>query len=115
MGSMLTKADKHRSKTKLLNMSVKVKDVLNVYRKNKLDRTLGLIDHPKQYRICGQVFNSVSTTNFGVGNRPVYSYAKPFNVYVHTDSAEASSNPPETLNRGFCLNFVQQPCTSSSG
>jgi len=66
-------------------------------------------------RICGQVFNSVSTTNFGVGNRPVYSYAKPFNVYVHTDSAEASSNPPETLNRGFCLNFVQQPCTSSSG
>ena len=31
-------------------MSVKVKDVLNVYRKNKLDRTLGLIDHPKQYR-----------------------------------------------------------------
>ena len=106
-------------------MSVKVKDVLNVYRKNKLDRTLGLIDHPKQYRysfvllvflqifwsekkhynkklfyrICGQVFNSVSTTNFGVGNRPVYSYAKPFNVYVHTDSAEASSNPPETLNR----------------
>ena len=31
-------------------MSVKVKDVLNVYRKNKLDRTFGLIDHPKQYR-----------------------------------------------------------------
>ena len=48
--SMLTLADKPRSKTKLFNMSVKVKDVLNVYRKNKLDRTLGLIDHPKQYR-----------------------------------------------------------------
>jgi len=66
-------------------------------------------------RICGQVFNSVQTNNPAAGNVPVYSYAKPFHIYVHTDSTEASSSPPESLNRGFCLNFVQQPCTSSTG
>merc|ERR1712032_950288 len=66
-------------------------------------------------RICGQVFNSVTTNNPAAGNVPVYSYAKPFHIYVHTDSVEGSSSPPETLNRGFCLNFVQQPCTSSTG
>ena len=66
-------------------------------------------------RICGQVFNSVTTNNPAAGNVPVYSYAKPFHIYVHTDSVEGSSSPPESLNRGFCLNFVQQPCTSSTG
>lgn len=65
-------------------------------------------------RICGQVFNSVQT-GANTPNVPVYSYSKPFHIYVHTDSVEASSNPPESLNRGFCLNFVQQPCTSSTG
>ena len=61
-------------------------------------------------RICGQVFNSVTTNNPAAGNVPVYSYTKPFNIYVHTDSVEGSSFPSETLDRGFCLNFVQQTC-----
>ena len=39
-------------------------------------------------RICGQVFNSVTTNNPAAGNVPVYSYAKPFHIYVHTDSVE---------------------------
>jgi len=67
-------------------------------------------------RICGQVFDSVTNPfNPTLEARPVYSYSKPFNIYVHTDSTEGSGSPPESLNRGFCLNFVQQPCTSSTG
>jgi len=65
-------------------------------------------------RICGQVFNSAQTSS-GSPNVPVYSFSKPFHIYVHTDSLEGSSSPPESLNRGFCLNFVQQPCTASTG
>merc|ERR1711953_343802 len=65
-------------------------------------------------RICGQVFNSATTPNTSP-NVPVYSYSKPFNIYVHTDSLEGSSSPAESNNRGFCLNYVQQPCTSSVG
>ncbi|XP_023335594.1 uncharacterized protein LOC111706787 isoform X2 [Eurytemora carolleeae] len=65
-------------------------------------------------RICGMVFNS-ATTAANSPNVPVYSYTKPFNIYVHTDSTESSSSPAETNNRGFCLNFIQQPCIASSG
>ena len=65
-------------------------------------------------RICGQVFNSATTPNTSP-SVPVYSYSKPFNIYVHTDSLEGSSSPAESSNRGFCLNFVQQPCTSGAG
>jgi len=65
-------------------------------------------------RICGMVFNSVVTAS-GSSSVPVYSYSKPFNIYVHTDSLEGSSAPVESNNRGFCLNFVQQPCTSTTG
>jgi len=65
-------------------------------------------------RLCGMVFNSAQTSA-GSPNVPVYSFSKPFSIYVHTDSLEGSSSPPESLNRGFCLNYVQQPCTSSSG
>ncbi len=42
-------------------------------------------------------------------------YVKPFVINVHTDGFEGGSNPAETLNRGFCLNYVQQPCTTSVG
>ena len=45
------------------------------------------------------MFNSVQTNNPAAGNVPVYSYSKPFNIYVHTDSVEGSSSPPESLNR----------------
>ena len=66
-------------------------------------------------RICGQVFNSVNKNDPDDVNVPVFSNTKPFNIYVHTDSVEGTSIPFETLNRGFCLNFVQQPCNSSAG
>ena len=49
-------------------------------------------------RICGQVFNSATTPNSSP-NVPVYSYSKPFNIYVHTDSSEGSSSPAESSNR----------------
>ena len=49
-------------------------------------------------RICGQVFNSATTPNTSP-NVPVYSYSKPFNIYVHTDSLEGSSSPAESNNR----------------
>jgi len=65
-------------------------------------------------RICGMVFNS-ATTVANSPNVPVYSFSKPFNIFVHTDSLEGSSSPAEANNRGFCLNFVQQPCTASTG
>ena len=37
---------------------------------------------------------------------------KPFRLFYHTDSQEAASSPTEADNRGFCLDYVQQPCTS---
>ena len=42
-------------------------------------------------------------------------FMKPFLISVHTDSLEGSSAPAESNNRGFCLNYVQQPCTASVG
>ena len=42
-------------------------------------------------------------------------YSKPFQIRVHTDGAEMASSPVETTNRGFCFNYVQQPCNSSTG
>ena len=51
-------------------------------------------------RICGQVFDSVTNPfNPTLEARPVYSYSKPFNISVHTDSTEGSGSPPESLNR----------------
>ena len=64
-------------------------------------------------RICGMVFNSVSTSP-GTTSVPVTSYSKPFNIRVHTDSTEGSTTPAEASNRGFCLNYVQQPCKSAT-
>ena len=45
----------------------------------------------------------------------IAGYSKPFVLNVHSDSQEGNSVPAESANVGFCLNFVQQPCTSSSG
>ena len=42
-------------------------------------------------------------------------FRTPFNVFVHTDDQEGSSTPTETMNRGFCLDYVQQPCSVSQG
>ncbi|KAK9729252.1 hypothetical protein QE152_g15997, partial [Popillia japonica] len=35
---------------------------------------------------------------------------KPFRLFFHTDGVEA---PTDAGNRGFCLDYVQQPCTNS--
>ena len=39
-------------------------------------------------------------------------FRAPFNIYVHTDSKEGTASSMESSNRGFCLNFVQRPCTT---
>ena len=65
-------------------------------------------------RICGMVFNSARTQS-GSPNVPIRSYSKPFNIRVHTDREEGNSNPAEASNRGFCFQYVQQPCNSATG
>ena len=91
-------------------------------------------------RICGMVFNSVTTsagilfyfilTSFfiniskmitflisrfffsGTASMIVSSFTKPFILQVHTDNTEGSAapQPAESNNRGFCFNFIQKPC-----
>ena len=41
-------------------------------------------------------------------------FMKPFNIYVHTNNVETTTDA-DTGNTGFCFDFVQQPCTSSTG
>jgi hypothetical protein len=43
----------------------------------------------------------------------VAGYSKPFTVHVHTNANEGSDTPAELNNRGFCLKYVQQPCTAN--
>eukprot|EP00094_Tigriopus_californicus_P011978 TCALIF_11572-PA protein Name:"Protein of unknown function" AED:0.19 eAED:0.22 QI:148/0.58/0.61/1/0.83/0.84/13/0/679 len=68
-------------------------------------------------RLCGGVFNSVQTQTVGAeaANVALFSFSKPFLVRIHTDGGEGTPNPADTSNRGFCLNYIQQPCTSSVG
>ncbi|GLH14049.1 Uncharacterized protein GBIM_18481 [Gryllus bimaculatus] len=57
-------------------------------------------------RICGGTLNAdVSTVPSAI-----YSTVKPFRLSFHTDALEA---PADVGNRGFCLNYVQQPCTNN--
>lgn len=53
----------------------------------------------------GGTFNA----EFSQQERTVMSNIRPFRLYFHTDSTEA---PNDLDNRGFCLDYVQQPCTS---
>ncbi|XP_045461940.1 uncharacterized protein LOC123672031 [Harmonia axyridis] len=57
-------------------------------------------------RICGGILSAdvtlIPTT--------VRSGVKPFRLWFHTDGVEA---PTDRDNKGFCLNYVQQPCMSS--
>ncbi|GJQ70913.1 hypothetical protein Trydic_g830 [Trypoxylus dichotomus] len=57
-------------------------------------------------RICG------GTLSADVSMMPttIRSSVKPFRLAFHTDSVEA---PTDAGNRGFCLDYVQQPCTNS--
>ena len=45
----------------------------------------------------------------------ISGFRTPFNIYVHSDNQEGSSTPTETMNRGFCLDYVQQPCSVAQG
>ena len=58
-------------------------------------------------RICGMALNTV--TGATLPSIPVTSFSKPFNIRVHTDDVEGTA---EDANRGFCFDFVQQPCTT---
>ncbi|KAK3923525.1 Septin CDC11, partial [Frankliniella fusca] len=57
-------------------------------------------------RLCG------GTLSAEVGTTPttVFSTVKPFRLAYHTNNVEA---PNDSGNRGFCLNYVQQPCTNN--
>ncbi|KAM0737107.1 hypothetical protein ACS0PU_000200 [Formica fusca] len=57
-------------------------------------------------RLCGGTFNS-EPQNLNASS--VISTVKPFRLIFHTDSTEA---PGDVGNKGFCLNYVQQPCTT---
>ncbi|XP_076390413.1 uncharacterized protein LOC100883843 isoform X1 [Megachile rotundata] len=57
-------------------------------------------------RFCGGTFNA---ENQNLNASSVISTVKPFRLIFHTDSIEA---PNDVGNRGFCLNYVQQPCTT---
>ncbi|CAK9834419.1 hypothetical protein ANTRET_LOCUS10951 [Anthophora retusa] len=57
-------------------------------------------------RICGGTFNA---DNQNLNASSVISTVKPFRLMFHTDSIEA---PNDLGNRGFCLNYIQQPCTT---
>ncbi|XP_011179810.1 uncharacterized protein LOC105210499 [Zeugodacus cucurbitae] len=56
-------------------------------------------------RVCGGTFSA----EVGTIQRTVQSSVRPFRLYFHTDGVEA---PTDIDNRGFCLDFVQQPCTN---
>ena len=62
-------------------------------------------------RICGEVFCSVTNHPTPSMHCPIYSFVRPFAVRVHLDKDEQDEGTPAN-NRGFCLEYVQQPCTS---
>jgi len=37
-------------------------------------------------------------------------FVTPFTIFHHTNELEGGDNPSEVDNRGFCLNYSQQPC-----
>ncbi|KYM94988.1 hypothetical protein ALC62_14583 [Cyphomyrmex costatus] len=57
-------------------------------------------------RLCGGAFNSEASS---LNSSTIISTIKPFRLIFHTDSIEG---PNDVGNRGFCLNYVQQPCTT---
>jgi len=60
---------------------------------------------PKKSIHIGGTFNAeVSNVE-----RTISSNIRPFRLAFHTDSVEA---PNDVDNRGFCLDYIQQPCTN---
>lgn len=41
---------------------------------------------------------------------PISGSIRPFRLAFHTDAVEAENNDID--NKGFCLDYVQQPCTN---
>jgi len=62
-------------------------------------------------RVCGEIFCSVTNHPSPSKHCPIYSFVRPFAVRVHLDANEEDEGTPAN-NRGFCLQYVQQPCTS---
>ncbi|KAK2712320.1 uncharacterized protein LOC136025094 [Artemia franciscana] len=60
-------------------------------------------------RLCGQIFSSVAGRAIP---SDVYSTSSPFEIRYYTDNVEASAG--EQGNLGFCLNYKQQMCSSTS-
>lgn len=66
-----------------------------------------------QDRLCGDAFASVVQATSGT----VISSVRPFRVTVHFDGFEAivptsvTNVQAQFNNRGFCLSYIQQPCT----
>ncbi|KAK4877277.1 hypothetical protein RN001_009783 [Aquatica leii] len=56
-------------------------------------------------RICGGTFSA----EVNIMPATVRSNVKPFRLWFHTDNTES---PTDVMNRGFCLNYVQQPCAN---
>ncbi|XP_055840789.1 uncharacterized protein LOC129908368 [Episyrphus balteatus] len=56
-------------------------------------------------RVCGGTFNAEVSPD----QKTVQTSVRPFRLYFHTDGIEA---PLDVDNRGFCLDYVQQPCTN---
>ncbi|XP_065218295.1 uncharacterized protein LOC135844112 [Planococcus citri] len=54
-------------------------------------------------RLCGGTMNADISTIPAT----IYSSVKPFRLFFHTNNVEL---PHDMGNRGFCLNYVQQPC-----
>ncbi|XP_075230314.1 uncharacterized protein LOC142329526 [Lycorma delicatula] len=58
-------------------------------------------------RICGGTLTTDSSTT----QSPVLSAVRPFRLYFHTNNVEA---PNDMGNKGFCLDYIQQPCTNTA-
>ncbi|XP_063236070.1 uncharacterized protein LOC134538576 [Bacillus rossius redtenbacheri] len=58
-------------------------------------------------RLCGGTFNTEAGS---LTPSAVVSTVRPFRLVYHTNSVEA---PADVGNRGFCLNYVQQPCSNN--
>lgn len=61
-------------------------------------------NHNFHFNVGGAFNAEVSSVD-----RTVSSNIRPFRLVFHTDSVEA---PNDVDNRGFCLDYIQQPCTN---
>ncbi|KAB0796698.1 hypothetical protein PPYR_10759 [Photinus pyralis] len=57
-------------------------------------------------RFCG---GTLSTETNAMLSSTLRSNVKPFRIWFHTDNVES---PTDIGNRGFCLDYVQQPCSN---